>query len=98
MTLYGLKLSWAAFRALLADKLDKIVFNSSTADPYVWIRTETKEDGEQYYEFVLVYVDNIIAISQDTVSEIREVAEKFKLKKYKIEPPDIYLGWLLARK
>ena len=54
---------------------------SSIADPDVWIRSENKADGEQYYEFVLVYVDNMIAISQDSVSVIREVAEKFGFKK-----------------
>ena len=38
-----------------------------------------------------MYVDDLLAISQDAVSAIREVAENFKLKKDKIEPPKIYL-------
>ena len=67
-------------------------FNSSTAVLDVCIRPATKADGEQYYEFILVYVDDMIATSQDTVSMIREVAEKFKFKKDKIDPPEIYLG------
>ena len=45
-----------------------------------------------------MYVDDIIEISQDAVPVIREVAEKFKLKKGKIEPPAIYLGGRLARR
>ena len=32
----------------------------------------------------------MLAISQYAVSVIREVADKFKLKKDKIEPPEIY--------
>ena len=44
-----------------------------------------------------MYVDNILEIVQCSVSAIREVAEKFKLKNYKIEPPDIYIGGRLAR-
>ena len=56
-------------------------FKSSIADPDVLIRPATKPDGEQYYEFTLVYVDNMLAISQDAVSVIRKVTEKFKLKK-----------------
>ena len=66
-------------------------FKSSIADPDIGFRPATKPDGEQYYEFILVYVDDLLAISQDAVSAIREVAENFKLKKDKIEPPKIYL-------
>ena len=39
----------------------------------------------------------MLAISSDARSVILEVAEKFKLKKNKIEPPDIYLGVRLAK-
>ena len=51
-----------------------------------------KAYGDQYYEFILVYVDDILVISQDAVSAIREVAEKSNKKKYiYIYPPEIYL-------
>ena len=56
-------------------------FKSNIADPDVWIRPAAKPYGEQYYEFILVYVDNMLSIRQDSVSVIREVAEKSKLKK-----------------
>ena len=79
--LYGLKSSGAVFRAFLAERLSEMVFKSSIVDPDVWIRPATKADGDHYYEFILVYVDNLIAIIQDAVVVIREVAEKFKLKK-----------------
>ena len=81
MALYGLKSSGSVFRAFLAEKLDEMGFNSSIADPDVWFSPATKVDDEHYYEFILVYVDNLLAISQDEVSVIREVTEKFKLKK-----------------
>ena len=45
-----------------------------------------------------MYVDYLLAISKDSVSTIREFAEKFKLKKDKIEPPEIYLRGKLSRK
>ena len=45
-----------------------------------------------------MYVDDILTISQYAVSEIKEVANKFKLEKDKIEPPEIYLRGLLLRK
>ena len=64
-------------------------FKSIIADPDVWIRPATKPDGEHYCEFILVYVDDLLAIRQDAVSVIMEVTDKLKLKKYKIEPPEI---------
>ena len=81
MELYGLKSSGAAFREFFAEQLDKMGFKSSIADPDVWIRPTTKAYGENYYEFILVYVDNLLAVSQYAVSVLREVVEKFKLKK-----------------
>lgn len=32
------------------------------ADPDVWLRAATKGGGEQHFEYVLMYVDNILAI------------------------------------
>ena len=96
--LYGLKSSGAAFRAFLAERLDEMGFKSSIADPDVWLRAATKADGEEYYEYVLVYVDDLLAISVNATSVIGEVAVRFKLKKDKIEPPEVYLGGRLAEK
>ena len=73
-------------------------FNSSIADPDLWISPANKSDGEHYYKFILVFVYNLLAIIQYEVSVIREVAEKFKLKKYEIEPPEIYHRRQLSRK
>ena len=86
-----LKSSESLFRAFLAEQLDEMGFTPSIADPNVWIRPVTESDDEQCYKFILVYVDNLLAISQDAVSVIRRVADKFKNKKDKIKPPDIYL-------
>ena len=55
---------------------------SIIAHPYIWISPAEKSDDDQYYKFILVYVYNLLEISQDSVSVIWEVAEKFKLKKY----------------
>ena len=87
MALYGLKSSGSVFRAFLAEKLDEMGFNSSIADPDVWFSPATKSDSDQYYEFILVYIDDLLAISQYALSVIRELPEKFRLKKDKIESP-----------
>ena len=71
MELYALKSTGATFREFLDERLDKMGYKSSIEDPDVWTRPETKSDGEQYYEFILVYVEYLLAISQDSVSAIR---------------------------
>ena len=73
-------------------------FKSSIADLDFCTKEATKSDGEEYYKYILVYVDDLLVISSYEISVILEVAEKFKLKKDKIEPPEIYLGGRLAKK
>ena len=97
-SLYGIKSSGAAFREFLSEQLDGMGFKSIIADPDVWMRKATKSDGGEYYKYILVYVDELIAISSNVRSFILEVTEKFKLKKDKIEPPEIYLGGRISKK
>ena len=96
--LYGLKSAGASFRAFLAERLDEMGFRYSIADPDVWMRPATKNDGEGYYEYVLVYVDDILTISTKAKEVMLEVAQRFKFKKDRIEPPEIYLGGRLENK
>jgi hypothetical protein len=65
--LYGLKSSGAAWRAHLAGTLQALGFTSSLADPDVWYRAATKPDGFQYYEYLLVYVDDLLVLSHTPV-------------------------------
>jgi len=61
--LYGLKSSGAAWRVHLAQTLQDLGYKSSYADLDVWYRAATMADGFNYYEYVLVYVDDILTIS-----------------------------------
>ena len=96
--LYGLKSASFSFRSFMASKLSELGFQSSLADPDVWLRAATKGDGEKYYEYVLMYVDDILAISCDAESILRDVQATFKLKNDKIEAPEFYLGAKLQQK
>ena len=96
--LYGLRSSGAAFRAFLAETLDDMGFKSSEADPDVWFRPAVKSDGEEYYEYVLCYVDDVLGISVDVEGLLKEIAKDFKFKKDEIKPPDYYLGGKIERK
>ena len=55
--LYGLKSSGAAWRAKLAETLLAMGYTPTKADPDVWLTKATKPNGEEYYCYMLVYVD-----------------------------------------
>ena len=97
MALYGLKSSGAAFRAKLAGVLNDLNYRPSYADPDVWLRAAVKPNGFQYYEMVLVYVDDVMAISHAPANTIEGIKAVFKLKGDKASPPDMYLGVTLEK-
>jgi hypothetical protein len=39
-------------------------FTSCPADPDVWMRPAIKSDGQNYYEYVLLYTDDALVISE----------------------------------
>jgi hypothetical protein len=95
--LYGLKSSGAAWHAHLAQTMSDLKFRPCVADPDVWLRPAVKGNGDKYYEYVLIYVDDILAVSEkpDRIREKLLSLYKFKedpktRKKY--GPPDRYLG------
>ena len=96
--LYGLKSAGASFRAFLAEKLDSMSFKSSVADPDVWLRPAVKPDKEEYYEYILVYVDDIISVSHAPMDIMNEITNTFKFKGDKCAEPDIYLGARLQKR
>mmetsp|Transcript_36344 Transcript_36344/g.51403 ORF Transcript_36344/g.51403 Transcript_36344/m.51403 type:complete len:246 (+) Transcript_36344:1538-2275(+) len=90
--LYGLKSAAQAFRSFWAKNLEDLNFHSSEADPDIWMKVAVKPDGEEYYEYILCYVDDILCLSVDANDVMESLAKKFKFKNDKIEPPGSYLG------
>ena len=82
-TLYGLKSSGAAFRKHLAQRLNDIGFKSLITDPDVWMRPATNPDGERYYEYILVYVDDILCISHEPERPMKQMHEELPFKNRK---------------
>jgi hypothetical protein len=91
-SLYGLKSAGAAFRSSLAQILRDLGYESSRADPDVWMRKAVRDDGHQYYEMLFVYVDDILALSHRATDAIEEITVFYKAKDGSIKPPEIYLG------
>ena len=67
-------------------------------DPDVWICPATKPNGIEYYEMMLIYVDNILCISHDPHASMKGIQATLKLKDDKFEKPEIYLGAMLTEK
>ena len=68
--------------------MDHPGFNSCRADPDVWMRAATKHNGEEYFEYVILYVDDCLVISNNPEAILREeIGKHFKLKEESIGPP-----------
>ena len=56
------------------------------------MKPAVKEDGTEYYEYLITHVDNVISVSEDPRSVLQQLAKRFKLKKDKIAAPTDFLG------
>ena len=64
--LYGLKSSGASWRKMFKDYIvSRMVFTPSTVDGDMYYRRNNDRNHTPYYELLLVYVDNVLAISHD---------------------------------
>jgi hypothetical protein len=90
--LYGLKSSGAAWRAMFAGTLQDLQYKSSLADPDVWLRPAIKGTGEHYYEYIFVYVDDILVISMTPERTMSTLATFYRLKENSVAKPSVYLG------
>ena len=68
------------------------------ADPNVWIRKARKSNGTEYYEYMLLYVDDFLAISETPKEAVLQLDKLFKMQPRSISPPDhplreIGRGW-----
>ena len=90
--LYGLKSSGASWRATLMATLYEMGFEDTKADPCVLRRKAKKDSGEEYYEVILVYVDDILLVSHNPQPVLDEINKHYKIKAGSIGEPSTYLG------
>ena len=91
--LYGGKTAGSDFRNHLRSCMRHLDFTSCLADPDVWMRPAKKADGSTYYEYILLYVDDCLVVSENAKSVLTDnLGRYFDLKKDSIGPPKIYLG------
>ena len=91
--LYSLKASGASFCNHLANCMMNLGYKSCLADRDLWYKSQQHPgDGEPYYLYVLLYVDDCLCIHHDAKKEIHHLDKYFMMKKGSIGGPDIYLG------
>ncbi len=91
--LYGGKSAGKDFRNHLRSCMRHLDFASCPADPDVWMRPAKRSNGSSYYEYILLYTDDALVISENAEQVLRnELGRYFTLKEESIGPPKIYLG------
>jgi len=76
---------------------EEMGFTPCRGDPDVWMRPARKANGERYYEYLLVYVDDILAISEDPKAILDVLDSHFLLKADSIGEPSTYLGATISK-
>ena len=76
----------------MENKLYGMDFKSFHANTDVCIRAATRPYGEEYYEYLWMYVDDILAISLDPKSILQDLQHMVTFKNDNIEVLDSYLG------
>ncbi len=74
----------------MATTLREADFSSCFAYPDVWMRPQTKSNGDKYWEYALVYVDDILVISHDPKSVMDHLSSKYTLKAGSVKETDVF--------
>ena len=91
--LYGEKAAGRDFWNHLHSCMEFLNIKSCLADPDVWMRPAIKSDGNTYYEYILLYVDDALVVSENAESILcNELGRYFHLKEESIGPPTVYVG------
>ena len=91
MALYRMKSSGVSFRAKLVKVLHGLNYRTTKSNPGVWLRAGTKDNGTNYWEMTLCYVDNVLVISKHPKHTIEGLNMKFILKGDTVKSSTMYL-------
>ena len=85
--LYGLRSSGARWHDRFADTLRDMGYSPCRADPDVWLK-----DCDTHYEYVCVYVDDLMAIGKNPKEFFNTLTEKHQYQLKGVGPPTYHLG------
>ena len=96
--LYGLKLEGASFGNYITDCMHLLGYEPFRADPDLWFKSQVRpDDSVKYYVYILLYVDDRLAIPYNDTAALDQMDKFFMMKKGSIGDPDIYLGEKLCK-
>ena len=91
--LYGGKSAGKDFRNHLRSCMHHLQFATCPADSDVWMWPVQKSDSSPCYEYILLYMDNTLVVSERAEEILQnEIGWYFELKEESIRTPTIYLG------
>ena len=89
--LYGGKPSGSDFWRHLRSCKDFLGNTSCPTDPIIWMKQAQKDDGIQYWQYILLHVDDVLVISHQPKKVIlQEIGKYFVIKPGSLGTPKIY--------
>ena len=73
-------------------RISDIGFKYIITNPDVWMHISYKLDNKEYYEYIPVYFDGVMCISNDSMIPMKDKATSLIFKKDNIKPSGFYLG------
>ena len=83
--LYGTKTAGARWNETLSDTLRELGWKMSKAEPDIWMK-----ENEDHYEYLGVFVDDLIIASYRAMTLVKDIEQRYKLKG--VGMPKYYLG------
>ena len=90
--LYGLCTSGARYHEVMAATLTDMRFKPCRADPDLWYR-----DMGDHYDYVCVYVDDLLIVSKQPHDFFDTLIQKYGYKLKGVGPPEYHLGGNFGR-
>ena len=95
--LYGTRTACKDFRMHLRDCMEHLKYESCKSDPDLWMRDGVKGDGTRYYEYILLYVDDVLCVSEFPKEALKQLNHYFPIKPGSIERSKLYLGTKISQ-
>ena len=77
--------------------MEHLGYESCKADPDVWMRSATRLDGQEYFEYILLYVYDCLCISENPKPALLQIEKYFPIKPASLGRPKTYLGGTVSK-
>ena len=96
--LYGLKYSALSWRNHIYDILvNHLGFQSYLANPSFWFEAATYKIFNEYYTYIIVYVDDLLIVEKDSQKYMAMLQSKNTVTPSRIGEPKVYLLYYVGK-